>query len=341
MTEPGALALQEAPREAPRVEAGGLARSCFPGAALPLVVSPLGRGDVTALAAAIRACAEEELIPRGAVLFRGFSVRSLSDFEGFVKLVTPDLLDYTFGSTPRSHLQSRIYTSTEYPAHQHIPLHNEQSYTLEWPLKIWFHCAQAAPEGGSTPLADSREVLRRIPARIRERFAAKQVMYVRNYGNGLDVPWQKVFGTSVRAEVERFCQQAGIACEWKSDGELRTRQVCQAIATHPRTGEEVWFNQAHLFHISNLDPAAREALLAVFAEDDLPRNALYGDGSPIEPDALEEIRGAYRQASVEFAWREGDVLLVDNMLVAHGRAPFRGPRKVLVAMAEPFRAEAS
>jgi alpha-ketoglutarate-dependent taurine dioxygenase len=275
------------------------------------------------------------------VLFRGFSVRSIPDFEAFVRLVTPELLDYTFGSTPRSHLQSRIYTSTEYPAHQHIPLHNEQSYTLEWPLKIWFHCAQAAPEGGSTPLADSREVLRRIPAAIRERFTAKRVMYVRNYGNGLDVPWQKVFGTSDRAEVERFCRQAGIACEWKPDGELRTRQVCQAVATHPRTGEAVWFNQAHLFHVSNLDPAAREALLAVFAEEDLPRNALYGDGSPIEPEALEAIRGAYAQASVEFAWREGDVLLVDNMLVAHGRAPFRGPRKVLVAMAEPFRANDS
>ncbi|XXS98550.1 TauD/TfdA family dioxygenase [Sorangium sp. So ce363] len=340
-----------APREAPREtpadtalrEAAGLSRSCFPGGALPLVVSPLGRGDVSvpALAAAIRACAEEELIRHGAVLFRGFPVRSTADFHAFVRLVTPDLLDYTFGSTPRSHVQDRIYTSTEYPAHQHIPLHNEQSYTLDWPLKIWFHCAVAAPEGGSTPLADSREVFRRIPARLRERFAAKKVMYVRNYGNGLDLPWQKVFGTNDRAEVERFCRAAGIECVWKADGELRTRQVCQAVATHPRTGEHVWFNQAHLFHVSNLEPAAREALLSIFAEEDLPRNAMYGDGSPIEGAALDEIRDVYRQLAVEFAWQEGDVLLADNMLVAHGRAPFRGPRKVLVAMAEPYRAKAS
>ncbi|WP_437755168.1 TauD/TfdA family dioxygenase [Sorangium sp. So ce1389] len=320
-------------------EADGLARSSFPGAALPLVVSPLRRGDVSAFAAAIRACAEAELTSRGAVLFRGFPVRGAADFEAFVKIVTPDLLDYTFGSTPRSHLQSRIYTSTEYPAHQHIPLHNEQSYTREWPLKIWFHCAEAAPEGGSTPLADSREVLRRIPARIRERFTARKVMYVRNYGGGLDVPWQKVFGTTDRAEVERICRQRGITCEWKADGELRTREVCQAVATHPRTGDEVWFNQAHLFHVSSLEPSVREALLAIFSEDELPRNAFYGDGSPIEGAILDEIRDVHRQLAVEFPWQEGDVLLVDNMRVAHGRAPFRGPRKVLVAMAEPYRAK--
>ncbi len=318
-----------------------VAPSFFPGAELPLIVSPVGAGDPERSAAAIRDCVAEALPAHGAVLFRGFSVTSLSDFEAFVQRLTPELLGYEFGSTPRSRLQGRIYTSTEYPAHQHIPLHNEQSYTTEWPLKIWFHCAEAAPEGGSTPIADSREVFRRIPAAIRERFEAKKVMYVRNYGNGLDVPWQKVFDTTDRATVERFCHRAGIVCEWKEDGELRTRQVCQAIAAHPRTGDLVWFNQAHLFHVSNLDPAVQEGLLAVVEEEDeLPRHAFYGDGSPIELSVLEEIRDVYRRLAVEFTWRQGDVLLLDNMLVAHGRAPYRGPRKVLVAMAESYRAPA-
>lgn len=349
MTEPRALLSPETSPEAshevdldkPMTEADDIARSFFPGTTLPRIVSPLRSGDVAGFATAIRACAAQELPTRGALLFRGFPVRSLSDFEGFVKLLTPDLLEYEFGSTPRSQMHGRIYTSTEYPAHQHIPLHNEQAYTIEWPLKIWFYCAQAAPEGGSTPIADSREVFRSIPVRLRERFVAKKVMYVRNYGGGLDVPWQKVFNTTDRAAVERFCHKAGITCEWKPDGELRTRQVCQAVASHPRTGEHVWFNQAHLFHISNLDPAVQEGLLAVLAEDELPRNAFYGDGSPIEIAALEEIRDVYRRLSVEFAWQEGDVLLLDNMLVAHGRTPYRGPRKVLVAMAEPYRATAS
>ena len=237
-----------------------------------------------------------------------------------------------------SRVQRQVYTSTEYPPHQHIPLHNEQAYTREWPMKIWFYCGQAPEEGGYTPIADSREVYRRIPACIREHFNRKQVMYMRNYGNGLDVPWQKVFNTEDPAVVEAFCRTNGILYEWKADGELRTRQVAQAIAVHPLTGETVWFNQAHLFHVSNLEPAVREDLLAVVAEEDLPRNACYGDGSPIESDLLDEIRDVYRSVAVQFSWQEGDVMMLDNMLAAHGRTPFKGRRQILVAMAEPCRA---
>jgi len=160
-------------------------------------------------------------------------------------------------------------------------------------------------------------------------------MYVRNYGNGLDVPWTKVFNTTDREVVERFCRASRIAYEWKPDGELRTRQVCQAVAVHPLTRERVWFNQAHLFHVSNLEPAVREALLSVVDEADLPRQAYYGDGTSIEMDVLDEIRDVYRCHAVQFPWQQGDVMMMDNMLVAHGRTPFQGPRKILVAMAEP------
>jgi alpha-ketoglutarate-dependent taurine dioxygenase len=99
----------------------------------------------------------------------------------------------------------------------------------------------------------------------------------------------------------------------------------------------VWFNQAHLFHISSLPEDIRQSLAELYTEADLPRQAYYGDGAAIEVAALDEVRRAYRQASVTFPWKAGDVVLVDNLLVAHGRRPFSGPRRVLVAMAEPMR----
>jgi alpha-ketoglutarate-dependent taurine dioxygenase len=301
---------------------------------LPLVVKPNGDQDFDLQLDGLCVWVHAYLPKFGGMLFRGFRVDSTEAFERMVKQVTPDLLGYEFRSTPRSHVANRIYTSTEYPAHQHIPLHNENAYTTEWPMKIWFYCAVAAQEGGMTPIADSRDVFNRIPAKIRNRFIEKKVMYVRNYGNGLDLPWQKVFNTSDRGEVDRFCRRAGIQQEWKEDGELRTRHVCQAIAVHPQTGETVWFNQAHLFHVSNLEPGVRESLLEAVSEEDLPRQTYYGDGSPIEDSVLDEIREVYRSVAVEFFWQAGDVMLLDNMLAAHGRTPFKGPRKVLVAMAE-------
>jgi alpha-ketoglutarate-dependent taurine dioxygenase len=162
-------------------------------------------------------------------------------------------------------------------------------------------------------------------------------MYVRNYGDGLDLSWQQVFQTTNRSEVEAFCRREGLEFEWKDGNRFRTRQICHAVASHPETGELVWFNQAHLFHVSNLVQDVRQYLLTEVKEAELPRHALYGDGTPIEDSFLEEIRAAYREETGTFAWQEGDILLVDNMLVAHGREPFVGPRKILVGMAEPYR----
>lgn len=273
----------------------------------------------------------------GALLFRGFRKLSASEFREFAASFRHEAVAYDFASTPRTMIEDGVYSSTEYPAHQWIPQHNEHAYTTRWPLRIWFYCDIPADEGGETPVADSREVYRKIDPGIRRRFASKQLMYVRNYGNGLDLPWERVFRTSERSEVEAFCRREQITCEWLGDGRLRTRQICQSEARHPVTGEAVWFNQAHLFHVSALEPQVREALLAaVDDEADLPRNVYYGDGSPIEEDILDEIRARYDQQMIRFAWHEGDLLMLDNMLTSHGRAPFRGRRRVLVTMAQPW-----
>jgi alpha-ketoglutarate-dependent taurine dioxygenase len=76
--------------------------------------------------------------------------------------------------------------------------------------------------------------------------------------------------------------------------------------------------------------------LETFAEEDLPFNTYYGDGSPIESWILDEFRDAYQQEKIAFTWQEGDILLLDNMSVCHGRAPYSGERKILVGMADPF-----
>jgi alpha-ketoglutarate-dependent taurine dioxygenase len=279
---------------------------------------------------------QTRLAESGGILFRGFGIDSSERFESLIETVSGRLLDYSYRSTPRSVVSGRIYSSTEYPAHQNIPLHNENAYAHDWPMKIWFLSLQCASSGGETPIADSRRVYQRIPAEIRERFESKGVTYVRNYGSGFDLSWQTVFQTESRTGVEDFCRASGIEFEWLPEGRLRTRQSCQATARHPVTGEMVWFNQAHLFHISRLPIEVREAMFSVFAEDDLPRNVCYGDGSAISSADLDLISDAYEHEKVIFPWREGDVLLLDNMLTAHGRNPFTGKRQVVVGMAEHY-----
>jgi hypothetical protein len=162
-------------------------------------------------------------------------------------------------------------------------------------------------------------------------------MYVRNFIRGLDVSWQEFFHTSERAVVEAYCRRAALDCTWLDNDGLRTRQVCPAVARHPKTGEMVFFNQIQLHHSSCLEPAVRASLVSLFGEDRLPRQVYYGDGSPIADAVVTAIRDVYQQHAIYFPWQAMDILMVDNMLVAHGRQPFVGPRKIVVAMGEMRR----
>jgi alpha-ketoglutarate-dependent taurine dioxygenase len=320
--------------QAPTSAAPSDAASCNPPSpALPTTLLAQSGQTIHDIDADTREALCRALLSVGGVLLRGFKVATPLDFRRFAASFGQPLTSYEFGSTPRSKVFPGVYSSTEYPAHQHIPLHNEQSYTRAWPARIWFHCMKASTTGGETPIADSRRVYNALPGALREAFATRELLYVRNYSSALDLPWQRVFNTDDRVEVERYCASQGIEWEWKADGELRTSQRCQAVLQHPQTAEWVWFNQAHLFHVSALEPATRTSLLAAVGEKNLPRNVYFGDGSTIPDEQLDMVRRAYDSATTAFPWQAGDVLMLDNRLVAHGRRPFTGDRKVIVAMA--------
>ena len=126
--------------------------------------------------------------------------------------------------------------------------------------------------------------------------------------------------------------------EWHGD-RLRTAAIRPAVIRHPRTGEWSWFNQALHWHTACLSAEARTSLLSTFALDELPRSCRFGDGTPIPDDAMAEILRVYAELEVSLPWEHGDVMLLDNILTAHARNPFRGERKLLVAMGGMVRYE--
>ena len=326
--------------KAVRVSQAGPVKTDYldPANPFPLVIQPsLGGVNLLSWVSGNRQFLEDELAKHGALLLRGFNVESASQFKQIVSAVSPDLVDYYERTVHRTEVADKIYTASEYAADHPIPFHNEYSFSHVWPMKLWFFCDLPAAQGGELTLADCRKALKLIDPQIEESFESKKVMYVRNYGDGLDLSWQEVFQTDEKSSVEEYCRNARITVEWKDHHRLRTRQVRQGVAAHPKTGEKVWFNQSTLFHVSSLDAATRKSLLAIFkTEENLPRHAFYGDGAPIEESALAQVNQAYQEAAVTIPLEKGDIVVIDNMLVAHGRTPFAGPRKLLVAMAEPF-----
>lgn len=333
-----AKSLKDFKRKAVALSPSEMIHTATLGNKLPLVVTPaVGSVDLSEWARNNRDFINSKLLEHGAILFRGFNLETPADFERVAAGICSELYG-EYGDLPRAGVAGKIYQSTPYPADKMILFHNESSHMSRWPQKINFFCAQPAEQGGATPVADCREVARRMDPEILRKFEEKGLMYVRNFSPGLDVSWQQFFHTTDRNEVESACQQAGMTCEWMGKDSLRVAQRCQAVTRHPKTGEKVFFNQVQLHHVYCLDPAVRDSLLTLFKREELPRHVYYGDGSEIEDSVMEHVGRVYEQCAVRFQWQKGDMITVDNMLVCHARDPHVGARKICVAMGEMITA---
>lgn len=303
----------------------------------PLVISAGPGEDGRALADRLAATSgeiDQRLMRHGALVFSGFEVTEDAQFEAICRALTPELALYVEGNSPRDHTSDYVYTSTNYPAAFDISMHNELSYAHAPPRRLFFYCAVSAASGGETPVVDCRRLLDKLDPDVVRRFEERGVCYVQNMhgGAGLGRSWQETFETEDRDEVDAYLARGGVTAHWSEDGGLRTEQRRPAVRTHPVSGERVWFNQADQWHPTNLDADTRDALSALLDEADYPLNALHGDGSAIAPEDLDHIRQVMWETATARPWRVGEILVIDNYLVAHGRRAYTGDRVVRVAM---------
>lgn len=316
-------------------------KSCAPstGETLPLVFEPGGVFE-NSLDALLSFCnSDRDSIDRilrqhGALLFRDFSLTDPTHFRALAESLTDGLQPYLGGDSPRSRVLGHVYTSTEFPAHLQIDLHNELSYTNAWPNRVLFYCLVPPTRGGETPIADGREIYSRITPRIRERFAAKGVAYAQNLRDrsvkGPGKCWQDTFETDDPSTVDERCRVSNMEWSWTDRG-LSTTTRCPGVLEHPQTGERVWFNQADQWH-AGMGSVKHLPETSTGGSYDPPCHATYGDGTEIAVEDLHGVRDVYDACEVLFQWRRGDVLLLDNVLAAHGRKAYTGDRRILVSM---------
>jgi alpha-ketoglutarate-dependent taurine dioxygenase len=274
---------------------------------------------------------DELLYREKAIAFRRFGILA-EQFKAVADLLLSNRLAYVYGNSPRTRVGDNIYTSTEYPPEFDISMHSELSYAASWPARLLFFCEVAPATGGATPLADGCRWLCSLDRDVRDAFSGG-ICYIQNLhdGRGLGRSWQDTFETNDRDFVEAYLSSAHAAWEWTKGG-LRVSQIRSATVHHPVTGDEVWFNQADQWHLATLDRETAEALAELMSEDDMPQSVRFADGTPIPGEYVLHIRDRGFESAVDVNWHSGDLLLIDNVLVAHGRRSYTGSRRVLVAM---------
>lgn len=303
---------------------------------LPLIVNaPTQNTDICEWLKHEKDSLEQTLADYGAVLYRGFNPIDAQQLGDLVKEVSSQEFVGTEESSPRSQIAGNVYTSTNYRSDQEIFPHNENSYKKSFPMKLFFYCAKPSEEGGETPIVDCRSVFQKLDPAVKQKFVEKKWMYVRNFGNGIGIPWEEAFNTSERSVVEQYCRDEDIQFEWIGKESLRTRQVREPILRHPLTGELSWFNHITFFNIATLEERIRESLLSICEIEDLPHNTYYGDGTPIEAPVMRHLQQAYKSETIVWKWQKGDLIIIDNLLTAHARKSYKGERSIMLAQADP------
>lgn len=307
----------------------------------PPVVRVEGPGDAPAWACAQREKLRGVVAQHGSVLVRGLGLHDAATTAAVFRALATGLMADREPFAPRRAYADGVYSSSKWPPNHPMCMHHELSYALEFPGLMLFACLCAPAEGGATAVADSADVLDALPPALVGRFEREGWLLTRNYHEDMGATVADVFGTDDRAAVEAYCRAHAIEVEWQPDGGLRTRQRRPAVVRHPVDGRRCWFNQIAFLNEWTMEPEVREFLVEMYGADGLPFTTRFGDGDPIGEDVVALLNEVYAAHTVRTPWESGDLMLVDNIRTAHSREAFRGPREVLVAMADPVHAAGS
>jgi hypothetical protein len=274
------------------------------------------------------------LLAHGAVLVGGLGLDGAAGLAGVRAALgyRPAVVQEHFAE--RHELAERVYSAPAWAPDREQCLHHEQGYGVDFPRLLLMTCLIPADAGGALLLADTRQLLEHLPSQLRDRFEAQGWRLERNFRPHFGLGWPAAFGVRTPEEADRYCAERLIGCTWEPDGVLHVTQRRSAIVRHPLTRQACWFNDIAFFSQWSVDAEERQVLLSAFGPGGLPFGTHFGDGDPLTEQAWRSLLDAYEAVMLRVRWQPGDLLLIDNVLCAHGREPYSGPLELAVAPAE-------
>jgi len=269
----------------------------------------------------------------GSVLFRSLPLRNREDFNGFVNALGYPNHSYHGGIAVRPRSAGASLPASNEDERISMAPHNEMAYLPNFPKKIFFFCETAAAQGGEVPINDIRKSVEHIPDSVLNRFAATGILYRRylpKVSSAIEIGWQETFGLSSADTIEAAMKAKGYDFGWHDDEGLSYSYVHSAFIDDPRGGRPLWFNQVTELHASYwrnhpLFPSNR-------GDSRYPATTAYGDGEPIDTGLVSTLRAALWKTARAVALKPGDVLVLDNTYIQHGRFAYSGIRSHFVSM---------
>lgn len=328
---------------------GGVTCFAFEAGGPPLFIEPVS-GNLDTEAAFLawvercRPVLDDLICEYGGIVLRGFPVRDTEGFGALMACFPRFDGDYKGGVAPRKRIAGQVMEATRLDSAVLLRLHSEMAYLKNYPARIAFFSRKTADVGGETIIADVRGLLESLPAGLRRKIEQRGIMTVRNYAPRSDtldasVPhmdlrgWNLAFETEDPAEVEKICQAKGLEPFWNEDSSLTVVNRTDASVVHPRTGVRLYRSNLHSYNSVTASQGMDQNLVRELrARQTHPTGTYLGDGEPLTLDEVHCFERFLNERTRAWTWRDGDVMILDNLETWHGRNPYQGSRDVQVAM---------
>ena len=249
----------------------------------------------------------------GAILFRGFKV-SEEQFGTFADQFTTELR--VNGMRSRESVSSDGKTQTVNLGNNVIPFHSEMGYSPFRPSLLWFHCVVPPSWKGETTIVDGVALWSALPEDVREQFTTRKVLYsFTNVGAEFDFFGHP--GPPTKEEIDSLETRGNVKVTTKADGGIDVEHTVHA-AKRPRHIDQYAFCNSVIIRPGGGGSTTFEG------------------GDPISDDLRLKLFETASSLALLHKWRAGDILMLDNLRVMHGRQAFKAgdPRRILVRMGE-------
>ncbi len=275
---------------------------------------------------------QSALDKHGAILFRGFPVKTDLDFDLLIQSLDVPNFRYkdSLSNAVRVNRTDRVFTANEAPPDVTIYMHHEMAQTPVFPSSLFFFCEKAAEKGGATPLCRSDILLehleRQFPKFV-DDCRSKGLRYTNvmppsdDASSGMGRSWRSTLNSETKGEAESKLQKLRYEWEWIEGECLRVTTPVLPAVRQLSSGRSAFFNQ----------------LIAAFkgwkdSRNDPTKAIRFGDGSPLDREAVLASADIADELAFDVPWQNGDVAWVDNFSTMHGRRAFSGTRKVLASL---------